>query len=121
MQLKKFCRKGFQLYATHILETLGDETPRMEDYQVLQEFRDVFPDEIPRLPPKRDIDFIIELVLGVAPVSKTPYRMSTPKMLELKMLTARVAGKGVYQAKCVSLGSTGSICKEERWYTQVVH
>ena len=35
MQLKKFCRKGFQLYATHILESIGDETPRLEDYQVL--------------------------------------------------------------------------------------
>ena len=35
MQLKKFCRKGFQLYAAHILEPSGDETPRFEDYQVL--------------------------------------------------------------------------------------
>ena len=85
MQLKKFCRKGCQLYAAHILETSGDETPRLEDYRVLQEFRDVFPDEILGLPPKRDIDFTIELVPRVAPVSKTPYRMSTPKMLELKM------------------------------------
>ena len=51
---------------------------------MLQEFRDVFPDEIPGLPPKRDIDFIIELVPGAAPVSKTPYRMSTPEILELK-------------------------------------
>ena len=59
MQLKKFCRKGFQLYAAHILETSGDETPRLEDYQVLQEFRDVFPDEILGLPPKRDIEFTI--------------------------------------------------------------
>ena len=46
---------------------------------------DVFPDEIPRLPPKRDTNFTIELVPGAAPVSKTSYRMSTPKMLELKM------------------------------------
>ena len=68
------------MYAVQILEAIGDETPRLEDYQVLQEFRDVFPDEIPRLPPKRDIDFTIELVLGAAPVSKEPYRMSTPKM-----------------------------------------
>ena len=45
----------------------------------------MFPDEIPGLPPKRDIDFTIELVPGAAPVSKTPYRMSTPEMLELKM------------------------------------
>ena len=38
-----------------------------------------------RLPPKRDIDFIIDVFPGVAPVSKAPYRMSTPEMLELKM------------------------------------
>ena len=73
------------MYAAHILEPTRDETPRLEDYQVLQEFRDVFPNEILGLPPKRDIDFTIKLVPGAAPVSKTPYRMSTPEMLELKM------------------------------------
>ena len=52
---------------------------------MLQEFRDVFPNEIPGLPPKQDIDFKIELVPGVALVSKTPYRMSTPEILELNM------------------------------------
>ena len=67
------------------MEEIENETPRLEDFHVLQEFRDLFPDEIPRLPPKRDIDFTIELVPGAAPVSKTPYRMSTPEMLELKM------------------------------------
>ena len=46
---------------------------------------DVFTDEIPGLPLKRDIDFTIELVPGSALVSKTPYRMSTPEILELKM------------------------------------
>ena len=45
----------------------------------------MFPDEIPGLPPKRDIDFIIELVPGVAPISKTPCRMRTLEILELKM------------------------------------
>ena len=52
---------------------------------MLQEFKDVFLDEILGLPPKRDIDFTIELVPRAAPVSKTPYRMSTLKMIELKM------------------------------------
>ena len=73
------------MYATHILEAAEDETPRLEDYQVLQEFKDVFPGEIPGLPPKRDIDFTIELVPEAAPVSKTPYRMSTQEILYLKM------------------------------------
>ena len=73
------------LYAAHILEASEVETPRLEDNQVLQEFKDVFLDEIPGLPPKRDIYFTIELVPGVALVSKTPYRMSTIEMLELNM------------------------------------
>ena len=47
----------------------------LEDFHVLQEFMDVFPNEILGLPPKRDIDFIIESVRGAAPVSKTPCRM----------------------------------------------
>ena len=78
MQLKKYCRKGCQLYAVHILEATGNETSRLEDFHVLQEFNDVFPDEIPGLPPKRDIDFTIELVPRAAPMSKIPYRVSTP-------------------------------------------
>ena len=85
MQLKNFCRKGCRVYVVHVVEATNNETIRLEDYPVLQEFRDVFLDEIPRLPPKRDIDFTVELVPGVAPVSKTPYRMSTPEVLELKM------------------------------------
>ena len=73
------------MYAAHILEASGDETPRLEDYHVLQEFTDVFPDGILGLPPKKDIDFTIELVPGAAPVSKTPYMMSTLETLELNM------------------------------------
>ena len=66
----------------------------------------MFPDEIPGLPPKRDIDFTIELV------SKTPYRMSTPEMLELKMQLQELLEKEVYPTECTSLGSTSPISKE---------
>ena len=45
------------------------------------------------LPLKRDIDFTIELVPGATPVSKTPYRMSTPKMLVLKMQLQKLLEK----------------------------
>ena len=90
MQPKKFCRKGCRLYASHVLEAKQNETPSLEGFHVLKEFRDVFPDEVPGLPPKRDIDFIIDLVPIVAPVSKTPYRMSTPKLLEMNGLVTYV-------------------------------
>ena len=67
------------------MEVAENETIMLEDYPILQEFRDVFLDEIPGLPPERDIDFTIELVPGAALVSNTPYRMSAPEILELKM------------------------------------
>jgi hypothetical protein len=53
------------------------EVPNIEYYEVQKEFDDVFK-EIPSFPPKGDINFSINLMLGVLQVSKTPYRMSTP-------------------------------------------
>jgi hypothetical protein len=61
-----------------------DKVPSLEYFAVLGEFEDVF-GEIPGFPPKRDIDFSINLMPGAAPVSKTPYRMSTPELKELQM------------------------------------
>ena len=45
----------------------------------MQEFRDVFPDEIPGIPPKSDINFTFELVPGEATMSQTSYRMNKPE------------------------------------------
>ena len=73
------------MYASHVLEEVENETPRLEEFHVLQEFRDVFPNEILGLTPKMNIAFTIERLPGAAPVTKTPYKMSTPEMLELKM------------------------------------
>ena len=44
-----------------------------------------FLDEVPRFPPKRDVDPMTELVPSKTPVSKTPCKLSTPEMIELKM------------------------------------
>ena len=82
--MKKCYRKGCQIFAAHLAETPRDKVPNLEDYAVLEEFEDVCR-EVPGLPPKRDIDFSINLMAGVAPVSKTPYRMSTLELKELQM------------------------------------
>eukprot|EP00253_Pinus_taeda_P014041 PITA_14041 len=62
-----------------------DKTAILNNILVIQEFTDVFPEEIPGLPPRRNIDFTIELIPGAAPVSRAPYRMSVPELTELKM------------------------------------
>ena len=55
-----------------------------EQNRVMEEFPDVFPDDLPGMPPDRDIEFIIELLPGTAPIAKHPYRMGVNELEELK-------------------------------------
>jgi hypothetical protein len=93
LQLKKCYRKGCQIFAAHIEETPKDKVPNLEDHAVLEDFEDVFK-EVPGLPPKRDIYLSINLMPGEAPVSKTPYIMSTSELKELKMKLEELLNKG---------------------------
>jgi hypothetical protein len=57
----------------------------IEDILVVYEFLDIFPDEFPRLPPDREVEFKIELIPGTAPISRRPYRMPPNELAELKI------------------------------------
>jgi hypothetical protein len=61
---------------------------------VVNEFPDVFPEELPGMPPDWDIEFVIELNPGTTPIYKTPYRMATPELAELKEHIKELLGKG---------------------------
>eukprot|EP00253_Pinus_taeda_P012452 PITA_12452 len=85
-QLIKCVRKGCQVYAIQVgYANSKDKSASLNNIPIIQEFTDVFPEEIPGLPPRRNIDFTIELVRGAAPISRAPYRMSVPELTELKM------------------------------------
>jgi hypothetical protein len=58
---------------------------KLEDIPVVYEYPDVFPDELPGMPPDRDVEFVIELQPGTAPISKRPYRMPPNELAELKL------------------------------------
>jgi hypothetical protein len=58
---------------------------KLKDTPIVCEYRDVFPDDLPGMPPDRDIEFIIELQPGTAPISKRPYRMPPNELAELKI------------------------------------
>ena len=100
LKMKRCFNKGCQLYASHVEEPKNTKGLILEDFSVLQEFEDVF-QEIPIFPPKREIDFSIDLVLETAPISKTPYRMSTPELKELQMHLEELLKKG-YMCPSVS-------------------
>ncbi|XP_071912292.1 uncharacterized protein [Coffea arabica] len=58
---------------------------RLEDMPVVKEYPDVFPEELESLPSERKIAFKIDVAPGVAPFSKTPYRMAPAELKELKL------------------------------------
>ena len=76
-------------------------------------YEDVFPDELPELPPQRDVDFCIELHPGTSPISMTPHRMTPVELQELKVQILELLDKG-FKTEHFTMGRSGSICEEER-------
>jgi hypothetical protein len=70
------------------------EGKALEDIRVVNEFPDVFPEDLPGMPPDRDIEFSIELIPGTAPISKRPYRMDVKDLAELKKQIEELLSKG---------------------------
>jgi hypothetical protein len=74
--------------------TYAVEQIKLKDIPIICEHPDVFPDNLPRMPPDRDIEFIIELQPGTAPTSKRPYRMPPNELAELKIQLQDLLDKG---------------------------
>ena len=86
--MKNNLMKGCKLFAVHIINNEQidkKDKPGFEDILILQDFAYVFLEEIPRLPPKGDLEFTIELVPRVIPNSKYPYRMHILDLIKIKL------------------------------------
>ena len=85
LQMKRSVRKGSKIFTIYIMnDKENDMKPKLEDIPILKEFEDIFPEEVSRLSPKRDIDFTINLIPGAVPTLKAPYRMNIIVLTELK-------------------------------------
>ena len=77
----------------HVRE-LSSQVREPASVPVVREFLDVFPDELPGLPPAREIEFEIELMPGTRPISIPPYRMAPAELKELKEQLQELVDKG---------------------------
>jgi hypothetical protein len=66
----------------------------LNEVGVAQEYTEVFPENLPGMPPDRDIEFIIELLPGTPPISKRPYRIPVNELVELMKQMAELQSKG---------------------------
>jgi hypothetical protein len=104
--MKKSFRKGCHFFATHMEETTRDKMTSFEDHLVLRYFTDVF-EEIPGLPPKRDINFSIYLVPGV----QDTLQIGHTRIERVAYVARGDFEEGVYMPNCVPLGSPSSFCE----------
>ncbi|GJW48101.1 putative reverse transcriptase domain-containing protein [Tanacetum coccineum] len=70
------------------------EKKRLEDVPIVRDFPDVFLEDLPGLPPTRQVEFQIDLILGVAPVARAPYRLAPSEMKELSEQLKELSDKG---------------------------
>ncbi|GJT35964.1 putative reverse transcriptase domain-containing protein [Tanacetum coccineum] len=94
---QKYMEKGFSIFLAHVTaKEVEDksEKKRLEDVPIVRDFPEVFPEDLSGLPPTRQVEFQIDLVPGVAPVARAPYRLAPSEMKELSEQLQELSDKG---------------------------
>ncbi|GJT96441.1 putative reverse transcriptase domain-containing protein [Tanacetum coccineum] len=94
---QKYIEKGCQVYLAQVTSKKAEdksEERRLEDVPIVREFLEVFPEDLPGLPPARQVEFQIDLVPGAAPVARAPYRLAPAEMQELSTQLQELSDRG---------------------------
>nr|GFA12707.1 reverse transcriptase domain-containing protein [Tanacetum cinerariifolium] len=82
IKTERYISRGCQVFVAQVMEKKSDEK-RLENIPVVREFLNVFPEDLPGLPPVRQVEFLIDLIPGTTPVARAPYRLAPFEMQEL--------------------------------------
>ncbi|GJW50097.1 putative reverse transcriptase domain-containing protein [Tanacetum coccineum] len=93
IKTERYISRGYQVFVAQVMEKKSDEK-RLEDIPVVREFPKVFPEDLPGLPPVRQVEFQIDLIPGAAPVARAPYRLAPSEMQELSNQLQELADRG---------------------------
>ncbi|GJR07845.1 reverse transcriptase domain-containing protein [Tanacetum coccineum] len=96
IKTEKYISRGCQVFMIQVMEKKADEK-RLEDISVVKEFPDVFPEDLPGIPPVRQVEFQIDLIPGAAPIARTPYRLAPSEMQELSNQLQELTDREVRQ------------------------
>ncbi|XP_075504555.1 uncharacterized protein LOC142541993 [Primulina tabacum] len=86
--------KECQGFLAVVIYVNTEMTRKLNEIEVVRDFLDIFADDVPGLPPDREVEFVIDVVPGTAPISKAPYRMALTEMKELKNQLQDLLDKG---------------------------
>ena len=92
-----------------------------DNIRLVKDFPDAFPEELPGMPPDREVEFVIDLLPGTAPISKTAIQDVRRRTKGTQEARNGVARGWVHSSEFLTLGSTSSVCTEKGWITEDVH
>ena len=92
---------------------IADEQQERVIPDLVGDFLDVFPDELPGLPPQREVEFAIEVFPGTRPISKAPYRMPPVKLAELKTQVQELLDRGLVRPSTSPWGAPILLVKKK--------
>nr|GFA30396.1 reverse transcriptase domain-containing protein [Tanacetum cinerariifolium] len=84
------------------------EGKRLEDVLIVRDFPEVFPEDLPGIPPARPVEFQINLVPGAVPVARAPYRLAPSEMKELAEQLQELSDKGFIRPSSSPWGAPGT-------------
>nr|GEY68897.1 putative reverse transcriptase domain-containing protein [Tanacetum cinerariifolium] len=93
IKTKRYISQGCQIFMIQVMEKKSDDK-RLEDIPVVKEFPDIFPEDLPGLPPVRQVEFQIHLIPGAAHVAQTPYTLAPLEMQELSNQLQELTDRG---------------------------
>ncbi|GJS75248.1 putative reverse transcriptase domain-containing protein [Tanacetum coccineum] len=93
IKARKYIEKGCEVFLAQVTEQEWKEK-RLEDVPVIRDFPEVFPAELPGLPPPRQVEFRIDLIPGAAPLARALYRLAPSEMKELSNQLQELSKKG---------------------------
>ncbi|KAJ9536480.1 hypothetical protein OSB04_un000317 [Centaurea solstitialis] len=103
---RRYLQSGGGGFLAYVVDTRLDSNQRtVGEVPVVRDFPDVFPDDLPGIPPERQVEFRIDLVPGAAPVAKAPYRLAPPEMKELYDQLQELLEKGFIRRSCSPWGA----------------
>ena len=117
---RKMVRKGCEAYLAYVIDTVKTRLS-VSDIPTVSDFPNVFPEELPGLPPLREIEFAIDIVLGATSASITPYRMAPLELRELKLQLQELLQKRFIRPSVSPWGAPMLFVKKERWYTSAMY
>ncbi|XP_060972255.1 uncharacterized protein LOC133038188 [Cannabis sativa] len=85
LKASQLMKAGCMAFLASVVDRAIETQLNVENVHIVCEFPEVFPEDLPGLPPDREVEFIIELAPGTNPISKAPYRMAPNELKELKI------------------------------------